>query len=253
MKAKNILLSVMIICGGLPFLVSCQEEGLIVNGNDVSYISFLRKMTSDTTRVCFQFYALEEGADVKVAEVPIEVTICGKVQDKDLTFTLSVDEAISTYPASQCILPEKCVFKSGQLKDTIYIKLKNSPNLLEETKRIALKINSEGEVSEGIWTNSRAIIVVTDRLFKPDWWDFKDISGGYSSVDYYYLGFYSEKKYLMFLEELQKDDVVFDGEDKQVLRKYSLRLKNTLKRIKEETGKDVVDEKGAIITVPVAG
>lgn len=53
---------------------------------------------------------MEEGMDVKIAEVPIEVAISGKVQDKDLEFTIGIDESLSTYPASQCILPEKMHF-----------------------------------------------------------------------------------------------------------------------------------------------
>lgn len=252
MKAINILLSGMLVCGATLLFDSCQEEGLGVNSNDVSYISFNKKMTTDTTRVCFQFYGLEEGSDVKVAQVPIEVSICGKVQDEDLEFTLSIDTAISTLPESQCVLPEKCVFKQGQLLDTIYVKLKNSEALAKKIQLIALRINAEGEVREGITIHSRAIIAVTDRLFKPDWWALLDIyDGTYSSVESYYLGVYSDKKYLMFLEELQKDNVVFDGTDKQVLRKYALRLKYTLKRLKEE-GNPVLVE-GVEITVPVGG
>ena len=59
----------------------------------------------------------------------------------------------------------------------------------------------------------------------------------------------------MFLDELKKDDIVFDGKNKQVLRKYSLRLKNTLKQM--NAGTDMVDcakdEKDNVITVEVAG
>lgn len=59
----------------------------------------------------------------------------------------------------------------------------------------------------------------------------------------------------MFLDELKKDDMVFDGKNKQVLRKYSLRLKNTLKQM--NAGKDmkdwVKDENNNVITVEVAG
>nr|WP_287414575.1 hypothetical protein [Bacteroides sp.] len=59
----------------------------------------------------------------------------------------------------------------------------------------------------------------------------------------------------MFLDELKKDDIVFDGKNKQVLRKYSLRLKNTLKQM--NAGKDmedwVKDENDNVITVEVAG
>jgi hypothetical protein len=150
MKAKNIVLAGIIACIGLSQLASCQEEGLVMNSNDVSYVAFAKDMTKDTTRVCFEFYALEEGMDVKIAEVPIEVSVIGRIQDKDLEFTLSVDTEKSTFPMSQCILPEKCTIKHGQLLDTIYVKLKNSEDLKESTKLLVLKINEEGEVREGV-------------------------------------------------------------------------------------------------------
>ena len=77
------------VCMGISLLVSCQEEGLVVNGNDISYINFNKNLTKDTTRISFEIYPLEEGMDVKIAEVPVEVVIFGKIQDKDLEFTIS--------------------------------------------------------------------------------------------------------------------------------------------------------------------
>lgn len=253
MKLRNILLAGVLVCGGISFFSACQEEGIVVNSNDVSYVGFKKDRTVDTTAVCFRFYALEEGADVKVAEVPIEVTVCGKVQCKDLEFTISIDETLSTLPKSQCVLPERCVIKNGQLIDTIYVKVKSSPDLEDKTKILALKVNPGGEVAEGIFVYSRAFVAVTDRLFKPDWWSFLDLyDGTESSVDWYYLGTYSEKKYEMFLEELQKDNVVFDGKDRQVLRKYSLRLKYRLKEL-SDAGTPAYDENDELITVPIGG
>ena len=64
-----------------------------------------------------------------------------------------------------------------------------------------------------------------------------------NSVDWFYLGEYSERKYQMFLDELKKDDMVFDGKNKQVLRKYSLRLKNTLKQMNEGKKKGRLGER----------
>ena len=114
-----------------------------------------------------------------------------------------------------------------------------------------------GEVGEGVTNYSRAIIAVTDRLVKPDWWDYKDLyDGEYSSVDWYYLGDYSETKYRMFLEILQdNNDELFDGKDKVKLRKYSLLLKY---KVEEENARrdpedPLRDENGVIIEVPVAG
>ncbi|QIU93658.1 DUF4843 domain-containing protein [Bacteroides faecium] len=259
MKMKNILLTGMMACIGISLFFSCQEEGLVLNGNDVSYINFNKDLTKDTTRISFEFYPLGEGMDVKIAEVPIEVAIFGKIQDKDLEFTIAIDEKMSTFPASQCILPEKCVFKSGQLLDTIYVKLKNFPDLKTTTKFVALRINAGDEVGEGIANYSRAIIAVTDRLVKPDWWDYKDIEyygEYYSSVDWYYLGDYSDTKFRMFLEVLQEnDDELFDGKDRVKLRKYSLSLKYKVAEENARRGPDnpLRDEKGVIIEVPVAG
>ena len=64
----------------------------------------------------------------------------------------------------------------------------------------------------------------------------------------------------MFLEELQKDGVEFDGKDTYILRKYSLRLKNTIKEFNEdpENIKNGLvplwdEENNEAMQVPVAG
>lgn len=256
-ERNNILLAGIMTVVGMLLFISCQEEGLVMNSNDVSYVNFGKDMTKDTTRVCFEFYALEEGMDAKVAEIPLAVSVSGKVQDKDLHFTVGVDEKLSTFPTSQCILPEDCVIKQGRLQDTIYIKLKNSPDLKENTKFLVIRINAAGEVSEGVVAKSRAVIAATDRLVKPDWWEYKDLyDGTESSVDWYYLGDYSETKYRMFLEVLRKnDDILFDGQDRAKLRKYSLELKYMVAEENEQRPTDdpLRDEMGEIIEIPVAG
>ena len=115
------------------------------------------------------------------------------------------------------------------LADTIYVTLKNDPSLRTQTKILALKFDEREGVRTGDRHYARALITVTDRLFKPDWWSVNDAgteADPGNSVDWYYLGEYSETKYKMFLDELKKDGVTFDGSNKQVLRKYALRLKN---------------------------
>ena len=175
-----------------------------------------------------------------------------------MRFSLGFDPVRTTLPESQFELPEKCVIKAGELKGEIIITLKNYDILKENTKLLALKVNEEGEVREGTAKFTRAIISVTDRIFKPVWWSVGNIGNvddRFNIAEEYYLGVYSETKYLMFLDELKKDDVVFDGKDMNILRKYSLRLKNTLKNINGDKPKDkwLRDENGVIIEVPIAG
>ncbi|MFR4461042.1 MAG: hypothetical protein ACLT63_07570 [Bacteroides xylanisolvens] len=80
--------------------------------------------------------------------------------------------------------------------------------------------------------------------------------GEESSVDWYYLGDYSETKYRMFLEVLRNnDDILFDGQDRAKLRKYSLELKYMVAEENEQRPADdpLRDEMGEIIEIPVAG
>lgn len=236
-----IIPTICLIC----LFFSCEQNNVLTNANDVSYIIFDKDVTTDTTTVSFRFY--KEGEDPKIA---LAVNVYGKLQEKDLTFSLGFDPVRTTLPESQFELPEKCIIKAGELKGEVIITLRNYDVLKSNTKLLVLKINEEGEVREGASRYSRAIIAVTDRIFKPDWWaDSNNI------VEDYYLGVYSERKYLMLLDELKKDDVVFDGKDMNVLRKYTIRLKNTLKNINGDKPKEqwLKDENEVIIEVPIAG
>ena len=256
MNIKNFIIPAIACFCCSSFFISCEEKGLMVNDNDVSYIILAKDMTKDTTTVSFKVY--NEG---EVPEIPLEVSVYGKVQDKDLKFSVSVDEDRTTLPANLYELPTECLIEKGQLTGSVCIKLKNSEILSTNTLILALKIDEKEEVREGARQYSRAIVTVTDRLFKPSWWSVADTGGTdtpLNSVEEYYLGIYLEDKYKMFLDELKKDDMVFDGKNKQVLRKYALKLKNTLKDINAERAAQglgpLVDEKTQLeITVPVAG
>ena len=256
MNIKNFIIPAIACFCCSSFFISCEEKGLMVNDNDVSYIIFAKDMTKDTTTVSFKVY--NEG---EVPEIPLEVSVYGKVQDKDLKFSVSVDEDRTTLPANLYELPTECLIEKGQLTGSVCIKLKNSEILSTNTLILALKIDEKEEVREGARQYSRAIVTVTDRLFKPSWWSVADTGCAdtpLNSVEEYYLGIYLEDKYKMFLDELKKDDMVFDGKNKQVLRKYALKLKNTLKDINAERAAQglgpLVDEKTQLeITVPVAG
>ena len=256
MNIKNFIIPAIACFCCSSFFISCEEKGLMVNDNDVSYIIFAKDMTKDTTTVSFKVY--NEG---EVPEIPLEVSVYGKVQDKDLKFSVSVDEDRTTLPANLYELPTECLIEKGQLTGCVCINLKNSEILSTNTLILALKIDEKEEVREGARQYSRAIVTVTDRLFKPSWWSVADTGGAdtpLNSVEEYYLGIYLEDKYKMFLDELKKDDMVFDGKNKQVLRKYALKLKNTLKDINAERAAQglgpLVDEKTQLeITVPVAG
>ena len=113
-------------------LASCEEKGLLVSSNDTAYLKFVNDMTKDTTTVSFKMY--NEGED---AEIPIEVSVYGQMQDEDLHFNVIADVERTTLPANLYVLPADCKIRKGLLTDTIYVTLKNDPILRAETKILA--------------------------------------------------------------------------------------------------------------------
>lgn len=237
-------------------MVSCSEEEILVNGNDTVYVIFDKDFTKDTTTISFKMY--NEGEDAVIA---IPVSSFGQVQTEDLHFHVIADTARTNLASDLYVLPEDCVIKPGVEENTINIILKKSPEMATKTFNLALQVVEDGNIKQGTREFARAIISVTDRLFKPDWWSVNDVGNEENpgnSVEWYYLGEYSELKYKLFLEELKKDEVIFDGKNKQVLRKYAIKLKNTVKNINAERAaqglEPLKDEQtGLLIEVPVAG
>ena len=159
MKIKYTIWGVLAGTAGL-ILTSCEEKGLLVSSNDTAYLRFANDMTKDTTTVSFKMY--NEGED---AEIPIEVSVYGQMQNEDLHFNVSADAERTTLPANLYVLPADCKIRKGLLTDTIYVTLKNDPILKTETKVLALQVVEANAVKQGDYLYSRALISVTDRLF----------------------------------------------------------------------------------------
>ena len=134
MKIKYTIWGVLAGTAGL-ILTSCEEKGLLVSSNDTAYLRFANDMTKDTTTVSFKMY--NEGED---AEIPIEVSVYGQMQNEDLHFNVSADAERTTLPANLYVLPADCKIRKGLLTDTIYVTLKNDPILKTETKVLALQV-----------------------------------------------------------------------------------------------------------------
>mgnify|MGYP003207833480 CR=1 FL=1 len=99
MKIKYAIWGALICIADL-MLISCEEKGLLVNSNDTAYLRFANDMTKDTTTVSFKMY--NEGED---AEIPIEVSVYGQIQEDDLHFNVSVDaEYKPCLPTYMCCL-----------------------------------------------------------------------------------------------------------------------------------------------------
>lgn len=250
---KYILL--VFVWGGI--ISACSEKDIMTYSGDTLYVYFAADATVDSTT--FSFKAYPSGK----IHMKIPMKSNGVWLTKAREYTVSADEKFTTLPSELYVLPEKCVFPAGQSRDTIEITLLNGDLLKEKTCRLMLKVDETESVREGDDNYRRAIILVSDKLERPQWWTVWD--GGYGGVPQYniaerfYLGDYSETKYTMFLEELAKDGTEFDGQDKMVLKKYSLRLKYRIEAFNKEpeniaSGKaPLKDEKGNELVIPAVG
>ena len=251
---------IIFILGLVASLYSCEEKGLLTNDNQISYVSFALDATKDTTVTSFVLFKEPEDGGAKEIDIKIGVTVNGKVNHEDLVFNVSADPTVTTLPSDKYILPEKCIIKAGQFTDTITVHFINFDELKTKNMFLGLRVNETETIKRGNRENSIAVISVTDRIFKPEWWTVLNFRDRENIAEAFYLGSYSDKKYLMFLEELQKDGVEFDGKDTYILRKYSLRLKNTIKEFNEdpENIKNGLvplwdEENNEAMQVPVAG
>lgn len=238
----------------LSLLWSCNEIGLTENTNDVSYISFTKNRTKDSTAVSFKTY------NDDVVRIPLEVQLNGYYpEDTPIEFTLSADLEKTTLQAGKYAFDEKYYFSPGRLKDTVYVELTNFAELKDTTLRLCVQVNESESVKRGDVDFQKAIIDVSDRLIRPEWWitlDGLNYWGEpwYNIAEEHYLGKYSEKKYIMFLTELAKDDVQFDGKDRNILRIYSLRLKYAVQEYNDTHDTPMMDEENdEEMTIPVAG
>ena len=184
------------------------DEREIPEYNTGKYYIEFENETIDSTIFTFIYYPNNEYYDL-----PIPVKIAGEAADKDLTYKVSVDGELSTVESKHYTLPETMVFRKGLYHDTCYVRL-----------------NKTADLSNG------AVRLVA----RPAWWD--------SNVEQYYLGTYSQKKFVLFLRVTGAD--LTDASDSEK-RAYALDFKQYL--IDHRGEPETIDEDGQRMTVPVLG
>jgi len=245
--------SVLYILLLISLFYGCDEREIPVVSDDIAYLSFSQDSKKDSTVLSFVAYPNGE------IEANIVVEIRGRLLEEPREYTLSVNKERSTFPESSCVIAEKYVFPAGQTTDTIQVTFLNfDVNTEWEPLRLTLKIDESEKVKEGDKSYRNALYILSNRISRPKWWTVKNVGYGgnltYNLAEISYLGLYSDDKYRMFLEELAKDGVEFDGEDVTVLRKYSLRIKYRIEEYNSTNDEVMWDEENSCpMSVPVRG
>lgn len=210
-------------------LFSCSEDEIDVYGT-VNYLTFDKNSEKDSLFVSFFF---NPGKDE--IKVPLILNINGPILNKDKVFNLSVDDS-STAESNDFILPKETVFKANKVSDTIFITLKKSPKLDNDTCSIFLKINDSDNFKKGIIEYCTKKIYFTNVVAKPLWWNDEIVN--------VYLGKFSAVKFNLFCEVIGISDL--SDIKPSLIRSYSLKFKRYLFDNPTHDGED-------LITVPVVG
>lgn len=144
-------------------------------------------LLADSLDISFFFYLEDE------IRYPLEVGLTGQVFSEDTPFKVVVDEKNSTLPENLYDLPDHYLFGKGQMKDTIYVTLKNDPFLHDTKCYLKLDIVSNDKVLSHNGKNGSRILMASDIAVKPDWWVT-------NPIEWWYLGDYSRKKYELFMQ-----------------------------------------------------
>ena len=214
---------------GLAFAACSKEEVPIYDADKSNFILFTNPEESYSV-FSFSFHPeVEAGAAYEIA-IPIE--IMGMTKDYDREYKVSIVDTMTTAKqGTHFTLPEKCVFRAGQFDDTLFVKLYRVADLKTTEVCLALRLENSSDFIAGQPEYRTNIIYINDKISQPEWWN--------SSVNQYFLGYYSDKKYELLIKVTGVSDWtdLSDGER----RVYALQLKRYLAKEKAE-GRTVYEE-----------
>ncbi|MEG1737200.1 MAG: DUF4843 domain-containing protein [Odoribacter sp.] len=211
---------------GLLGMVSCNADDIDLYKSS-NYISFVNK-ESDTVVISFLLLG-----NLKEYDCPIPVRLSGMPLSNESEFSLRMNEDKTTASPKFYDFPITC-FAPNQALDTFYIKLKNFSELTYSSVVLCLELQKNVAFELGDRNYRRIYISMNDNIARPDWWT--------SSVEKYYLGDYSDKKFRRLITAAKPDLSVVNDD---LIRGWALQLKYALMRDPD------TEIDGSQMTVPV--
>lgn len=214
--------------------VGCDRREIPTFDTKEYYIEF-EKATVDSTIFTFIYHPTADYYDL-----PIVMQIAGEAAGRDLAYKLSVNEKLSSAEVKHYTMPEKTVIRAGHYQDTCYLRLNKTEDLDGRKIRLVLYLEETSDFAVGKQENAAFIIQFSNTVDRPAWWD--------STIEQYYLGTYSEKKFILFLQVTEAD---LTGASDSQKRAVALKFKQYLIDHKGEP--ETLENNGQPMTVPVRG
>jgi len=248
MKLFNIIAAVIL-------LVACSEENIEnFSGNNEIYFDkfFMDEVAPGTTQAdstVESFFFYPSGIDE--IDAPLKVHFSGQLLKNDISFTLKVDESLTSANKDEYTLDSNYIFHARVIRegvkeviDTIRIKLHRSSRLktMDEGVRLVVQLIPNATISTGQYERTKAIIILTEKKARPLWWD--------DEITENLLGEYSQTKYKLFLDNIDlkaelNAEMIQNNPDKA--RLLAMKFKNWL--FSQEPM--IIDEDGETMSVTI--
>lgn len=235
-------------------LMGCEKDDIMLfdDPNELFFEKFFEDETmpgtgsADETNVSFFFYP--DGT--QNIQAPLVVNLSGKLPAVPIPFSLRVVDELTTANSNEYTLAPSYTFDPyigpgiTEVKDTIQIQLHRSPRLdqMPDGVTLVVELVPNEYFNLGQTERTRAKIVLTTLARQPDWWT--------TEVTNNLLGPYSQKKFRLFLNEIDKNaemnaDFIRDRPDMAI--KMVLQFKTWL----NEQSPAILDENGEPMTVAI--
>jgi hypothetical protein len=201
-----------------------------------TYIQFTRSYNDSSL---FSFLALPDDDE---GNVPISVQMTGMPENRDRQFKISVVPQGTTATSAHYTLPSSFTLRANRVVDTAWITVKKTPDISVKPVKLTMKMEKTDDFEIGQTDHAAIILYISNVVARPDWWD--------GNVEGRFLGEYSDKKLLLFIQVTSVSELDPDNENE--VRYYTLMFKNYLLKEKD-AGRTVYEENGAEMQVAMIG
>lgn len=214
--------------------VSCDQREIPLYDTARHMIEFENE-TTDSTIFTFIYHPHEDYYDL-----PLVMQLGGVAAERDLTYKVVVDEEFTTATSAHYSVADSYIFRAGRYQDTCFVRLNKTADLDGTQVRLVLRLEGTSDMEVGKLENAIAVIRFSNTIDRPVWWD--------SDIETFYLGTYSQKKFLLYLEIGGVD--LTDASD-SMKRAYALKFKQYL--LDHAGEPETIEEDGQPMTAPVLG
>lgn len=121
----------------------------------------------------------------------MEISLLGAMlpEDRAYKITIVTDETTAEENVD-FVLPEKYLFPSGNVVDTLWVKLINTGKYARSPKKLVIKLESNDHFTAGPLKWNSCGFTLTDYVSEPSWWNKSFVTnrlGAYSDIKYYTL------------------------------------------------------------------